>query len=96
MCFPEIVIKMIQYLVGFVLRGLISVISVSRLISVYSFNYQLRMTYQPLFEATVLLPFILSRINWSLDRQMVHDFTRKVPLHSLENNAKKYSKRVYK
>ena len=38
MCFPEIVIKMIQYLVGLVLRGLISVIPVSGLISVYSFK----------------------------------------------------------
>ena len=52
MCFPEIVIKMIQYLVGLMLRGLISTF-------VYVLITDDRL-FKPLFEVTELLPFILS------------------------------------
>ena len=58
MCFPEIVIKMIQYLVGLVLRGLISTF-------VYVLITDDRL-FKSLFEVTELLPFILSQINWPL------------------------------
>ena len=58
MYFPEIVIKMIQYLVGLVLRGLISTF-------VYVLITDDRL-FKPLFEVTELLPFILSQINWTL------------------------------
>ena len=58
MCFPEIVIKMIEYLVGLVLRGLISTF-------VYVLITDDRL-FKPLFEVTELLPFILSQINWPL------------------------------
>ena len=82
MCFPEIVIKMIQYLVGLVLRGLISTF-------VYVLITDDRL-FKPLFEVTELLPFILNKVAFVIK---IYIARRSMILHreffccSLENNA---------